>query len=82
VPELNAGVLSRYDDVLTVVRDTSPHRCIGLPLADQPITVQPGMIFHRPERLAFEWDIVASAGADAIARSPRGRSRGAEEDGP
>jgi cytochrome P450 len=51
-------------------------------VADQPITVQPGMIFHRPERLEFEWDIVASAGADAIARSPRGRSRGGEEEGP
>jgi cytochrome P450 len=23
---------------------------------DQEITVQPGMIFHRPERLQFEWD--------------------------
>ena len=25
-------------------------------VADQQITVQPGMIFHRPERLEFEWD--------------------------
>lgn len=24
---------------------------------DQQITVQPGMIFHRPERLEFEWDV-------------------------
>jgi cytochrome P450 len=24
---------------------------------DQAITVQPGMIFHRPERLEFEWDV-------------------------
>jgi cytochrome P450 len=26
-------------------------------VADQEITVQPGMIFHRPERLEFEWDV-------------------------
>ena len=25
-------------------------------VVDQEITVQPGMIFHRPERLEFEWD--------------------------
>ena len=24
---------------------------------DQQITVQPGMIFHRPERLEFQWDV-------------------------
>jgi cytochrome P450 len=24
---------------------------------DQKITVQPGMIFHRPERLEFEWEV-------------------------
>jgi len=26
-------------------------------VADQEIRVQPGMIFHRPERLEFEWDL-------------------------
>lgn len=26
-------------------------------VSDQKITVQPGMIFHRPEHLEFEWDV-------------------------
>ena len=43
---------------LKVAIETAITRLPGLRLApDQEIAVQPGMIFHRPEHLRFEWDV-------------------------
>jgi cytochrome P450 len=47
---------------MRVAIETIVARLPGLRVVeDQQITVQPGMIFHRPERLEFEWN--ASSGA-------------------